>query len=473
MEYKWTALTVTTVGMVMAGIDIRILIIGLPTVAKQLNASAVEVIWITQSFQLAATVSLLIVGRISDIYGRVRLYNIGFVIFTLGSLLSAISFNTYELMSFIVIQGIGIALIITNSSAIVTDASPKNELGTLLGVNQTGFRIGAMLGLTLSGLILSVVDWRGLFYVNIPIGIFGTYWAHRRLTEISIRDPDRRIDWLGFVSFSGGLALVLLAITFLSYGSSALWEAGLLGLGGVSLLLIFVRIELKTGSPLVDFALFRIRVFSMGNIAQILYSLSWGGFLVILAFFLQITLGYSPFRAGIAVIPVEASFILVSVLGGKLSDKYGSRMLASSGLAMAGIGMILLSTFGEQTSYIMMALDLVLIGIGSALFITPNSRAIMGSVPENRRGIASAIYSTSFNVGIAVSYGLSILFLTIGIPYDNLSSLLQGSVTQAGISILHSEFLNGFRIGTISLGLINIIGIVPSLSRGSKETRVV
>ncbi|MGI0091812.1 MAG: MFS transporter [Nitrososphaerales archaeon] len=473
MQYKWTALTVTTVGLLMAGIDIRILIIGMPTVAHQLHAGAAELIWVTQSFQLAATVSLLVAGRISDIFGRVKLYNMGFVVFTLGSVLSALSSNVYQLFAFLTVQGVGTAILLANSSAIITDASPRNELGTLLGISQTAFRVGAMMGLTLSGLILTFVDWRGLFYVNIPIGIFGAYWGRRQLREISIRDPEKKIDWSGFAAFASGLTLVLLAVTYLSYGLSAVWIGAGLLLGGFVLLSIFVRIELRTASPLVDFDLFKIRVFTMGNIAQCLYSFSWAGLLVLLAFYLQIGLGYTPFEAGIAVVPIEIAFLFSSVLSGKLSDKYGSRTLSTLGLVISSLAMFALSRFGTQSQYLQIALVLIVIGVGSGMFVTPNSRAIMGSVPQNRRGIASGIYATVFNIGFTASYGLAILFLTLGIPYASLSLLLQGSVLQTQVSAIHAEFLNGFRIGIFLFALINTAGIIPSISRGSKEIRVV
>lgn len=202
MQYKWTALTVTTVGTLMAGLDSRILVIGLPTIAKQLHASAEETVWFSQSFLLSSTVALLLIGRFSDLYGKVRIYNIGFIIFTFGSALSSISFDPQELIAFRAVQGIGAAILLANSTAIVTDSSPAKELGMMIGINQTALRSGAMAGLTLSGVILSITDWRGLFYVNIPIGIFGTVWAYLRLREISKNPEARKIDWIGFLLFS-------------------------------------------------------------------------------------------------------------------------------------------------------------------------------------------------------------------------------------------------------------------------------
>ena len=181
MQYKWTVLTVTTIGTLMAGIDSRLIIVGLPTIASELKAGPEELIWISQAYLLASTVCLLLIGRLADIFGKIKLYNLGFLVFTIGSGLSAISSDATQLISFRVLQGVGAGMILANSAAIVTDSSPPNELGFMIGINQTALRVGAVAGLTLSGIILSVTDWRALFYINIPIGIFGTIWAYMRL----------------------------------------------------------------------------------------------------------------------------------------------------------------------------------------------------------------------------------------------------------------------------------------------------
>ncbi|MCL4518911.1 MAG: MFS transporter [Thaumarchaeota archaeon] len=332
MEYKWSALLVTTVGTVMGGIDTRILVIGLPTIANQLHAEAVDVIWIAQAYLLATTVCLLLIGRISDLVGRVKLYNLGFVIFTVGSALSAISFNSSQLILFRVVQGIGAALLQTNSAAIIADAAPTRQLGTMLGVNQLAWRIGNIAGLTLSGLILTLTDWRGLFFVNVPIGIAGTVWAMRKLREISVNDRSKKIDWMGFATFSVGLTLVLLAITYLSYGIAGYVDGFMFLVIGLSLIAIFVKIESSTSSPLLDTRLFKIRLFAVGNFAQAMNSLAWGAVVLLIAFYLQVGLNYSPLQAGIAILPLDLSFMISTIIGGRFSDKYGSRVLSSLGM---------------------------------------------------------------------------------------------------------------------------------------------
>ena len=470
MKYKWTALTVTTVGATMGGIDTRIAIIGLPTIAAQLNAGAEEVVWITQAYLLSATIFLLVFGRIADIFGRVKLYNLGFIVFTVGSALCALSINPYMLIAFRLLQGTGASLLTANSAAIITDATPRNELGAMLGFNATAFRVGAMAGLTLSGLILSVVDWRGLFYVNIPIGIFGTIWAHYRLREIATTDTSRRMDWSGFILFSGGLTLLLLALTYLGYGLSASLVEGSAFLAiGLALLIVFFKYESKSKSPLLDPRLFSIKTFAMGNIAQLLLGLAWAGVILLVPLYLQLGLGYSALQAGIAALPLEICYLFSTLASGRLSDRYDPRVLSILGLAVIVTGLAIVSTFGDGVLYALVALALSLIGVGSGFFTMPMSRAIMVSVSPVRRGVASAFMNTIFNVGFTASYGLVILLITLGIPYGAFSTLLENAQALPAGSIDRLEFLTGFRITAIVLALIVVATILPTAMMGGER----
>lgn len=454
----------------MSGIGTRIIVIGLPTIAQQLHAGAAEVVWVTQSYILVVTVSLLLIGRTADLFGRAKIYSYGFAIFSIGSALSALSLNPYQLIGFRMIQGAGAAMLTGNSSAIITDASPKNQLGMMLGVNQTAYRLGAVAGLTLSGLILSVVDWRGLFYVNIPIGIFGTIWASRRLKEISSRDKAKKMDWTGLTLFSAGMTLVLLAITFLSYGSSSSTEGIVFLAVGTALLILFARTESTARSPLLDLQLFKIRLFIARNLAQMLNAISWQGFLLLMAFYLQVGLGYSPLQAGLGILPLEVIYLVSSFVSGRLSDKYGSRGLTSLGQAVNAIAILLATTFSLHTQYLQVTVVLALAGIGNGMFNTPNVRAIMESVPANRRGIGSAFMATSFNIGYMLSYGLAILFVTFGIPYATFSRLLSSSSEQTINLTAKLEFLNGFHIASILLATIAAVTIAATAAKGKEQT---
>jgi MFS family permease len=371
-----------------------------------------------------------------------------------------------ELISFRVLQGVGAGLIQANSNAIVTDASPPNELGLMIGINQTSLRVGSISGLTLAGIILSLTDWRGLFYINIPIGIFATLWAHKRLREISVKDPSKKMDFVGFLLFSVGLTFLLLSITFLSYGAGDLTEAmGFLAAGAV-LLAAFVIAQSKTVFPLLDLSLFRIKLFAAANLAQVLNSIVWSGLLVLFAFYLQIGLGYTAFEAGIAIAPLELAYVVSSLISAKLSDKYGSTILTSTGLVIITLSFVAASTFGESTHYWKFVIVLLFCGAGNGMFTPPNLRAIMGSVPAIRRGVAAGFRQTMFNSGSTCGYGLVILFLTFGIPYATLSPLIQGTISNGAISLARVQFFDGYRISCILFAIVDGLAIIPSVLRG-------
>jgi EmrB/QacA subfamily drug resistance transporter len=466
MQYKWIALSVTTVGTLMAGIDARIIIVGLPTVARELGADVESIIWVSQSYLLASTVGLLLIGRITDVIGRVKIYNVGFAVFTVGSALASISQSPAQLILSRIVQGTGSAMLITNSAAILTDATPSNELGTILGINQIAFRIGSVAGLTLSGIIISMSSWRALFYLNIPIGIFGTVWAHSRLREIATKDVQKKMDWLGFATFTSGLTFGLLGITLLSYGiTEALPGFVMLAIGAI-LLLCFIRVETRSRAPLLDLHLFKIREFAAGNTAQLLNALAWFGIVLMLSFYLQVVFDFTALQAGLGLLPLEAAFVLFGPISGGLSDKYGTRFFSTLGLSISSVGFFLLTQVNLSTSYSKMAIPLVLLGVGNGMFVSPNISSIMRSVPPNRRGVASGFRTTLFNVGGTASAGLAILLITTGIPYSVFSSLLRSMNPAALGQLPEQEFINGFKVASFVFAIINTCAIIPSFLRG-------
>ncbi len=255
MKYQWVVLTVTTVGVLMAGIESRIVIIGLPQVASALGADVEQAIWFTQSYVLGTTIALLLIGRITDIFGRVKIYTLGFGVFTLGSALTGLSQSPSQFILFRAIQGLGAAMLFTNSLAMVVDATPPGHVGVALGINQTAFRVGAMAGLTLSGIILSVLNWRALFYLNVPIGIFGTIWSHHRLKEIAKLERGARVDWFGFMTFSISIITLLLGLTYEAYGLSERLTVYVFFIISAISLIIFAVYEGRQAYPLLDFGL--------------------------------------------------------------------------------------------------------------------------------------------------------------------------------------------------------------------------
>jgi EmrB/QacA subfamily drug resistance transporter len=470
LEYKWTVLTVTTVGVLMSGIDSRIIVIGIPQVAAALNADAEQAIWFTQAYIFGSTVSLLFIGRVSDIFGRVKIYTIGFSIFTVGSLLTSLSPSPNYVIAFRILQGFGSAALFANSAAVITDSAPSNQLGLFLGVNQVAFRAGAMLGLTISGLILSVLDWRALFYINVPIGIFGTYWAHRRLREVSKRDVGAPMDWVGFATFSASIIAFLLALSYAAYGTIPPDQIFLLiGVSAV-MLLAFVWRERTYPHPLLDLGLLKIKEFTGGVIAQMLNSLAWGAVILLLSLYLQLVKGLSPLYAGLSIVPFDLAFLAVGPLSGRLSDKYGHMPFTTSGLTVMSFSLLLMSTTTVDTPYLVLASYLVVFGVGVGLFSSPNMSSIMGSVPPSERGIASGFRATFFNVGYVLSFNVAVLVMTAALPYSVITAVISSTNPASIGGIDKALFAKGLDYAFVVSAGINAVAIVPSILRGKRAS---
>ena len=453
----------------MDGLDSRIVIIGLPQVAAALHADAEQAIWFTQAYVLAGTVAMLLIGRVTDIVGRVRIYTAGFAIFTIGSALTSLSQNPSQFILWRALQGLGVAMLFINSVAMIVDSTPKKDLGLSLGINQIAFMFGAMAGLTLSGLILSYFDWRALFYLNIPIGIFGTFWAHHRLKEVAKLERKSKVDWLGFASFSISITSFLLALTFGAYGlSEEIVVYGLVVLSAVSLT-VFVAYENRLAHPLLDLSLLRIREFTGGVIAQLLNAIAWGAFLLLLSLYFQLVLDMNPLAAGIAIIPFDIAFLIVGPLSGRLSDKFGHLPFTTSGLALTSVALYLFSTMTIMTPISVVIFHMTLVGAGMGLFVSPNISSVMSSVPEKRRGIASAFRATFFQVGYVISLNAAVLIMTIVIPYQTITQVIS-AVNPLTISASDKLlFMKGLSIAYFYLSIVNVAAIPPSVLRGGSR----
>ena len=466
MEYKWVVLTVTTVGIFMATLDSSILVVGLPQVVTALNTNLVVGVWFITIYRLMITVLLVGIGRIADLYGRVRLYNLGFAIFTVGSLLSGLSQTAEELLAFRLVQGVGAAFLFVNSVAIVTDAFAGEGLGKGIGINQVAINAGTITGYTLSGILIQLFTWRSIFLVNVPIGIFGTYWSHRRLREISQPTRGERFDLLGAVSFSSSITLLLVGLTIGS-PTDALNLALIVSSG--LLLILFLLVERRTKFPVLDLSLFRIRLFTAGNIANLLSGLAFAGLAFILTLYFQLVRGYDPLHAGIFLIPLDATLILVGPISGSLSDKWGARGLSSAGLVIASIGFFVLSRFDQTTPYSGIVVGLVLVGFGIGLFRSPNASSVMGSVPASKRGISSGVRATIINTSIVASIPLVLALMTVDVPYN---SLIRTIGNPALISSVQSSsgplsgFLPGLQHALLVFSAIILVSAVFSLLRG-------
>jgi EmrB/QacA subfamily drug resistance transporter len=463
MDYKWVALSVTTVGTFMSGLDGTIVVIGLPTILKSLNATIVHGIWIITGYQLMTTILLVLLGRLADIHGRVRLYNIGFVVFTVGSLLCALSRNGAQLVIFRFLQGSGAALLSANAAAIITDAFPAGQLGTALGTNMMAMNVAAVVGYTVGGMLITFLGWRSIFFINVPIGIFGTIWAYKRLKEVSVRASGQKFDYFGSILYCAGLSVILVALTI---GSPTSTRNIFIFTAGIALFAVVIFVESRQKFPTLDLSLFKIRMFAAGNLASFINSLAFMCAPFLRSLYLQLVLGYSAFQAGVALIPMEIMVFVLSPISGRLSDRFGGRIPSSVGLAVNAGALFWFSTLNQRSSYASILVSLVLFGLGRALFISPNSSSIMSSVPAEKRGVANGVRMTLGMTGGVLSVPFSLLLMTLVMPYGRLSAIVSSSQLANGNEL--GTFLQAINRACLILGLIILVAIIPSLLRGPR-----
>ena len=411
----------------MASLDRNIVIIALPSIANELHTSLITLVWIAIGYWVVTASMLLTFGRLADMFGRVKLYNLGFALFTIGSGLCCVSQTGEQLILFRIIQALGAAFIFSNSSAILSDSFPESERGKALGINQISIVVGSVMGLVIGGALTSYFGWRSIFWINIPIGIFATIWAFSKLKELGTIKKEK-IDWLGNLLFAGGLISILLGITFGSFHLLNIFEITLFILVGISLLVLFYKNEKKVSFPMMDLSLFKLRLFTSSNIAIFFNSLARGAFTFVMVFFLQgPTMLLNPLESGIYLIPVSLALAIVAPITGWVYDKYRSQIISQTGLIISAIGFILLATLGSRISYAEAILPLALIGAGMGIFTSPNRATIMNSVPPNRRGVAAGISTTLVMAGSAFSIGLVFLIFSALLPAEVVVVLFSGS----------------------------------------------
>jgi MFS family permease len=437
-RYKWVALSNTTLSITMATIDASIVIIAMPAIFRGIHldplapGNVTYLLWMIMGYLLVTAVLVVTLGRLGDMYGRVRIYNLGFVVFTLASIALSLDPLTGPpgalwLIGWRLVQAFGGAMLMANAAAILTDAFPARQRGMALGINQIAGIAGQFVGLLLGGL-LAAWDWRAVFWVNVPIGVVGTIWSYLSLREIAATRR-ARIDWAGNITFALGAGLLLATIThgIQPYGGhSTGWTnpwviAGLAG--GAALLIAFGIIETKIAEPMFRMGLFRIRAFAAGNAASLLGSIARGGLQFMLVIWLAgIWLplhGYdfavTPLWAGIYMLPLTTGFLLAGPVSGYLSDRFGPRPFATSGLLVAACAFCGLMLLPVDFPYWVFALLIFGNGIGSGLFASPNTSAIMSSVPASQRGSASGMRATFQNSGMALSIGIFFSLMIIGL----------------------------------------------------------
>jgi EmrB/QacA subfamily drug resistance transporter len=467
MQYKWKVLSNTTVATLMAAIDTNIVLISLPTIGRELpGTSATTLLWILIGYSLLTAVVLLTFGRLSDLFGRVRLYVLGFAVFTLGSLLCGFSQTGLELVGFRLVQAIGAGFLFSNSAAIITDAFPPNERGRALGVNQVSIVAGAVAGLVLGGIITSTIGWQWIFFVNVPIGVIATVRARADLRELVPPSERPQIDWLGNLCFAGGLTLVLLGITLGALGDVSGPGAVAMGVAGVAVLGAFLYVESRVEMPMLDLSLFRLRAFAATTSATFLNALARGAFTFVLVFYLQGPPRFlSPFTAGLFLIPVSASLATFGPVSGWLSDRWGPRWFVLSGLLVTAAGFLWLTTISSGETFVELAPALVLVGAGFGLFASPNRAVMMTAVPPRRRGIASGVGTTFVNTGATISLGITLFVMSRVLPRASIEAIFLGASAQGLAPGIAAGFLESIHvIFLISAGLV-LAAMIPSVLR--------
>jgi MFS family permease len=452
-RYKWIALSNTTLSMLMATIDGSIVIIAMPAIFRGIHLSPLApgnisyVLWMIMGYLLVQAVLVVTLGRLGDMFGRVKIYNLGFVVFTLCSLALSLdpasgSAGALWLILWRVGQAFGGAMLMSNSAAILTDAFPAKQRGMALGINQVIGIAGQFIGLLLGGL-LAAWDWHAVFWINVPIGVWGTFWAYRSLREIA-STRRAKIDWIGNVLFAIGATSLLAAITFgiQPYGGHPTgWTnpkvlTGLIG--GAALLVIFGIVETKIAEPMFRMSLFKIRAFAAGNAAGLMASIARGGLQFMLVIWLAgIWLpqhGYdftvTPLWAGIYMLPLTAGFLIAGPISGTLSDRYGSRPFATAGLLVAAGAFTGLLLLPVNFPYPAFAALIFCNGIGSGLFAAPNTSSIMSSVPASQRGSASGMRSVFQNSGLSLSIGIFFSLMIAGLASTLPKTLSKGLIAQ-------------------------------------------
>ncbi len=454
----------------MSSLDSNIVVIALPTIARELpGTNFLYLLWILLGYQLVTASVLVNFGRLSDMFGRVKLYNLGFAVFTASSALCSLSQNGLQLVIFRMVQGIGAAFLFSNSAAIITDAFPPTERGKALGINQVTIVAGSVTGLVFGGFLTAIAGWRSIFWVNVPIGVFATIWSHLKLRELGQIGKERRLDIKGNVTFVAGISLILAAITFHAIGALDFAYSTFMAALGVAFLGFFIHIERRAPNPMFRLSLFKNRQLTAASVAIFLNSLARGATTLVLVLYLQgPSMGLDPLTAGLYLIPTSLSLAAFGPVSGWLSDKYGARGLATLGLVVSSFGFLMLAQLGPTTTPAQLLIPLFLVGSGMGLFASPNRASMMNAVPPDVRGITAGMGTTLVNVGSTFSLGIAFSFVTASVPPEDLQKIFLGTGglnNAPWLGYFIQSVHEVFYLSTIFL----LLAIIPSAMRGGKR----
>jgi EmrB/QacA subfamily drug resistance transporter len=462
-DYKWWALSCTSLGTLLATINSGTLIIALPDLERSLGTGLLELVWVILAYMIASTVLVLTAGRLSDLFGRKRAYVGGFLLFSLASLGAGFASSATELILWRVVQGIGGAFLFANAAALVTDAFPRNRLGLALGTNTMVGAVGLVLGPVLGGVLVSI-SWHWVFWFNVPLGLIGGLWGALVLRELAKADPVRGLDLAGTAVFVTGLTGLVLGI---SRGGISGWNDPL-AIGGLVaaavLLPAFVLIERRGRAPMLDLGIFRNRLFAAATGAAFINGLSRFALMFVFVFYFQGAQGDDPITAGIKLTPMAIGMLVSSPLAGAWADRHGSRALAAIGMVVSAIGLALMTTLEPQSPYWQSTLWLLIVGVGSGMFNSPNTAAMMGTVPAHRRGVAAGARTMLQNTGAVISIALVIAIVTAAVPRPVLFKIFSG-LTQGLSDAKLEPFIHNMHIALWLLAATSLVGAAVSLLR--------
>jgi EmrB/QacA subfamily drug resistance transporter len=449
--------------MLLATINSGTLIIALPDLERSLHTTLLSLVWVILAYMIASTVLVLTAGRLSDLFGRKKAYVGGFVLFSLASLGAGFAASGTELILWRVLQGVGGAFLFANAAALVTDAFPREQLGVAMGTNTMVAAIGLVLGPVLGGGLVAI-SWHWVFWFNVPFGIAGAVWGGLVLHELAKRDSVRGLDLLGTTTFVIGLTGLVLGI---SKGGISGWgnPVVIAGLIAAAILLpAFVAIEHRGRAPMLDLAIFRNRLFAAATAAAFINGLSRFALMFVFVFYFQGAQGDGPITAGIKLAPMAIGMLISSPLAGIWADRHGSRLLAALGMVVTAAGLALMTTLQIHTAYWQSSLWLFAVGIGSGMFNSPNTAAMMGTVPPHRRGIAAGARTMLQNTGAVISIAFVLAIITAAVPKDVLFKIFSGLAS--GLSTQQLDpFITNMHTALWVLAVVSLVGAVVSLLR--------
>ena len=462
-HYRWWALSCTSLGMLLAATNSGTLIIALPDLERSLHASLLALVWVILAYLIAATVLVLMAGRLSDLFGRKRAYVGGFVVFALASLGAGFSTDATTLILWRVLQGIGSSFLFANAAALVTDAFPREELGLAMGANTMVAAIGLVLGPVLGGVLVDI-SWHWVFWFNVPFALAGAAWGAVILRELAKPDSVRGYDVLGTTTFVIGLTGLVLGV---SRGGLSGWSNGIV-IGGLAaavvLLPLWVMIERRSRAPMLDLQIFRNRLFAAASGAAFINGLARFALMFLFVFYYQGAQGNTPITAGIKLMPLALGMLVASPLAGIYADRHGSRALAALGMLLSAVGLAAMTTLDVTSPYWQSAIWLALVGIGSGMFNSPNTAAMMGVVPAHRRGIAAGARTLLQNTGAVLSIAFVMAVVTSSIPKSTLFAVFSG--LSKGLSPAKLDpFIANMHLALWCLAAVSLVGTFVCLLR--------